>query len=625
MDIIERMNLEKQKMAVSAQMVTSACLAGNLSLLRIYKSWGVDFNSIYDSHGDTLLHLAIRSNQREIFAALIDWGCNIETPSRYDGTTALNYAAMTNKPQFVNQLIALGADLNSRDYHGYTPLNNALDHYHYDVASMLLKLPTLDVNIPSEEGILPVYIAYVDGRIDTLDVIITHPTYDSVFNQIVFADGYIFYDFQDYLSNATTLSPAEASIWDAYLEAKIFGLKYDFDGCIPLTHLNYHQFDCFSFEGYAPRWGAMAIYDSYQLFYNTIIAQSHIPSWALQAFVNVNESLHFCATVFDPLSYYNQIIIGNSVIIPSGWDAHSIVFVIHDDKLYRCNRGMMSDGVHGIEEFIIHNLANLTPNLIGDMLLAQGSPQFLQYDLISILDLEKIGEIENSTQLVGNCTWTSLEAGLEASLLTNFIYQGVDSETAHILAKDCYTVWETFDLSYTLMGAIEHQENLIQNEIYDDLLIKVLENHHNPYDEMDVQRAVVVLNELDKVDVFETFDLAIGQNVIHYFPQSYQEISYMKDYAPSYTEYVTSWFYSPPTSNNHNVEDQIMAQEYYEFLKVCDAYQQKIAPSVINLSDILQMSNDPIEQFFENSLSTQVLLWTPMEVLTQPVTLEHFA
>ncbi len=610
---------------ITPQMVIAACLSEDLSTLAVYHALGVDFNKIYDSNGFPLLHLAIFYNKPKTFTQLIEYGINIETTSLDGGTTALNWAAMINKPYYANQLIELGANINTRANDGYTPLNNALYFENYSLAKSLLKIPTIDVNIPNHEGLTPVYFAFTDKQWDVLESILTHPNYDATFNNIALSvfDLNALHNYLDQHVN-----DPHPDILEAFHIAKLFGFKFDFNGCLPLTQLHdTHQHACFPYGGYSNRLGAYAMADSYHQFFDTIINDSHIPLWAYQAFVTVNDSLTFSANIFDPKSYYNKIVLGETVIVPTGWDGHSIVFVFHQDKLYRCNRGENSDGIHGIEEFIISKPTNLTESMISHMLTIKGTPQYLQYDIIDILGLQKVGEIENPTQIAGNCVWTSLEAGLEASLLANFMYQGVDSHTAHKLAKDSYNLWKEFDLTYTLKDAIEHQELLLENEIYDDILIKMLENHHNPTTELDIQNAIVALYELDKPSVFETFDQEIGQILIKYNPHSSNTISYMQMYTPSYSDYLTYWLSKSPLT----LQEQIKAKEYYDFLKACDDYQQKNGHTVINLDEIINVSfSNSLDNLFNNILSdtTQTASFKPSPVtpfLSTLIPLEEFS
>jgi hypothetical protein len=196
-----------------------------------------------------------------------------------------------------------------------------------------------------------------------------------------------------------------------------------------------------------------------------------------------------------------------------------------------------------------------------------------------------------------------MEAGLEASMLTSFIQQGIDSHTAHKLAKESFTIWENFDLSYSLKSVLDHKEQLIENGIYDDLLIKALSNHHDPQNPYDVQNGIVVLNELSNPVVFETFHKEIGQYLISYDPQSYRNISYMKPYTPTYQDYFQSFFTS---DEKYLSEDgKKFASEYYAFLQKCDEYQKKGDVSKILLEDVLDLSfRNALENLFDSSVSS---------------------
>ncbi|MGD9590968.1 MAG: ankyrin repeat domain-containing protein, partial [Candidatus Berkiella sp.] len=380
--------------------------------------------------------------------------------SKEEGEALIN-AAIHNKPNEIQKLINLGVNLNYRAQDGYTALNNAVLLNHEKIANMLLSQPSVDVNIPNNYGLAPAYFAHKYNRLPMLDSIIKHPTFDLEFNLVIVNDLEK-YEYKNYLHSINTSS---LPFLDAYQQAKLFAMKYEFNECLTFKHVDNHHFHCFEMKGYANRLGAIGMADSFGNFYDIIVSNSHLPSWAQSAFVSVNEALEFCATIFEPSVYYQRYQLGELVIIPSGWDRHSIVFVVCDDKLYRCNRGDMSDGVHGIEEFVITKPDKFTVNVFDHMLQASGTPDYLQNQIIDILGLQKIGEVVNPTQIMGNCVWTSLEAGLEASLLSNFLNSGVENSEAHLLAKQSFSVWEEFDLSYTLKTAIDNVDVLNYYEI----------------------------------------------------------------------------------------------------------------------------------------------------------------
>ncbi|MBS0288289.1 MAG: ankyrin repeat domain-containing protein [Proteobacteria bacterium] len=607
---------------VSNQQVIDAVLSQDTFKLGLYANWGVNFNKIRDEYGDTLLHIAILNNKYISFNKLLDLGVYVDNVSFYDGSTPLNLAAMADTPKYIQPLLNHGANINSRDEFGFTPLNNSIFFENYNITQTLLKVPGIDVNIPAVDGADPIFFAFMDNRMDIVNSIVQHESFDLEFAMIMENDTE-FYELKDYLFSLA--DNQDFPLLEAYQEAKEFALKYDFDECLTFKNMENHDFVCFSTAGYANRLASTAMADSFEQFYGNIVQPSFIPSWAQDVFVSVNEALHFNASIFEAGAYLNKIHMGECVIIHSGWDGHAITFVIQDNMLYRCNRGHLSDGIHGIEEFVITKPMNLTEQIIQKMIAGDGEPDYLQYDIIDILGLNKIGEIENPTQVVGNCPWTSLEAGVEASFVSQFLNYGLDNATAHSLAKDTFHIWEDFDLTFTLKEVITHPALFNDNEIFDDLLIYALSEHHDATNIADVQKGVVILNELSNPLVFETFDKFIGSDLIKYDPYSYQSISYMKPYAPAtepgYIDSAMNWMFPPkkPFSETQMLE----LKEYHDFLKACDSYRDTVADTVVNMVDILDVTNSkPLEALFNAAMGPSLGASQPkMDILAPLVSM----
>lgn len=399
----------------------------------------------------------------------------------------------------------------------------------------------------------------------------------------------------------------DESILSTYHQAKVLGLKLDFDGCFKLNDLAHHEYNCFSFEGYANEVGTKDFLNSYNFFYNHVVNLSNIPSWTLDSFKHVQTALDLAATVSDPDIFLNKIKAGDLVIIPSGWDEHSISFVIHNDKLYRCNRGDQSDGIHGIEEYVITKPEYLTSALIQQMLIGEGSHHLLHLDIIKILGLQKIGEIKNPEQTTGNCVWTSLEAALEASFVDSFMQYKIDSFTAHYYGKQLFHLWEEYDHFSDLSNLIESKDFFVKNEIYDDLLLKALVHHHEPNNIFDIQKGSIILSQINDPIFHDAFKAEIGDSVNLFYPGIYNNISYISDYqTPSFYDYAKSWvlYYSPSAKKEYD-----QAKEYHDFLVACDKLQAENNFAVLNLQEVIDNAAiESLENLFNsNEIPTQAV------------------
>lgn len=579
----------------------TACLEQNIAALYYYRSIGVNFNNIYDKYGFSLLHLAILNNKPLAFETLITLGMNIETPSYFDATSALNLAARQGSVYYLEKLLALGADVNSRDRYGYTPLNNAMFYKKFDMVEKLLNITEVDVNIPAENGFPPIFFAYKEENWDILHQIMQHAQYDATYHQILLHHNAL--DLKKYLLSKN--DNINENTLTAYQQSKLFGLKYGFDGCFNLKEMNEHQHNCFSFEGYGQEIGMQDFSVSFNRFLEEMQRVKSLSSAGVELLMKVQDTLNFSAKVWDPYAYVERVALGDAVLISTGWKGHAIDVVIQNNKFYRCNRGNLSDKIHGIEEYNITKPEHLTADLFQKLLTPHNNhSDFIQKDLIDILGLERTGEVKTPEQIVGNCVWTSHQAGLEALFITVMLEQGFNNENAHEWAKSLFLLWEEFDLTFSIKEVIKYQDIFIQNEVYDDLLLKVLDLHHNSDDIKDIQKGVMILNELDKPLVFDAFDQEIGQYVYHYDPLSYHTISYMKNYAPSYFYNIKYWFFS----ENHDLTpaQYEKAKQYHDFLKACDTYQQQTQDYIVTIDDVL---NTPLD----SQLSAYFYQETPKE------------
>lgn len=601
-------------MSHTTDMVIYYCSHENISMLYHYKALGVDFNKIRDKNGDTLLHIAILEDNYTTFSTLISFGMDLHLTSTFDGTSPLNFAMILGESLYVKKLINSGVDVNRFDADGWTPLHTALlmeDEYP-NFVQLLLKTPNIDVNIPFED-LPPIYIT---DNLNIAHQIIQHPSFDPTYNLVLLesiSEPKIEEMIRLYHTNI------DETILNSYHQAKVLGMKLDFNDCFVFKAFPDHGYNCFPFEGYRNEVGVKDFFNTYNHFYNQVISLSKIPSWALESFDQVKTALNFTANTSDPALFLNKIHAGELVIIPSGWMDHSIFFVIHDNKLYRCNRGEMSDGIHGIEEFIITKPEAITHHLIKDMLVAEGAPTLLQLDIIDLLGLQKIGEIENPTQIVGNCVWTSLEVALEASFVDAFMQHEVDASMAHYYGKQAFHIWEEYDVFTELCNTIDNKDILIKNEIYDDLLLQALGQHHSPNNLFDIQKGGLVLTQINEPLFHDVFKAEIGDKVNAFYPGFYNDISYMKDYQPaSYYDYMKSWALS---LNPYAKEDYAKAKEYYDFLKSCDAFQSKNNLAVIDLEELMDNSAVlALENMFSSPIPfeiTHLELWSNTGILKE--------
>jgi len=564
----------KQLYNFAAQSIINACIYDDTETLAFYHDAGKNLDSISDFYGDGLLHTTIYYDSINSFHALLSWGLNIELPSTYDGATPLNAAAIVGDLNYISPLVDMGADVNTTDYFGFTPLLNSIFFEEYDATNYFLTLPNVDVNIACEYGVTPLIISYFDDNEQTMDAIILHPTFDPTYNTILFQDDTL----TQHMNSLGVY--ADEDIIEAFHLTKLLAHRYDLDGTFSLENLDYTG-NNFPYEGYSNDLSVAAFTQSYEYFLSNVVLTSIIPLWANNALASALDTLKFQDDNNNASLFCDRFFDGQSILIASGWDMHAVEIVMHQDRLYRCNRGDDSDGIHGIEEFIITTPNNLTPDIVNTMMQASGSLEFLQSDLIDILGLVKIGEIENPTQTVGNCAWTSLEAGLEALILTHLLAEGIAPEIAHNFAKQTFELWEEFDMTHSLEDFIDHSDALIGNEFYDNLLADIFHNLDASQNQADFEQQALIFNELQQTpELSDLYYDLVGQYLDCYYPHDNDDITHYM------TDYIT-WCYDSYMGNTTaDYSSYLLGKEYFEFIQSYNDLERNDEHFILSLEDI---------------------------------------
>ena len=85
---------------------------------------------------------------------LIALGADLEWQDKEDGSTALHLCASYNHPEIARMLLDAGADVNIQDEYGWTALHWCAIHNRPEIARMLIDAGA-DKTIPNNDGELP--------------------------------------------------------------------------------------------------------------------------------------------------------------------------------------------------------------------------------------------------------------------------------------------------------------------------------------------------------------------------------------------------------------------------------------------------------------------------------------
>ena len=481
--------------------IIEACKNNSTYPLNLAVNAGQNLNDITDSNGNHILNIAVEHNSISTVSFLLKHISHIDTPDPYYGLTPLNQAALSGNTKMVQLLIEHSANLNTIDFDHTTPLLNATWVENYHTANAMLKYPQVNVNINDNYGYSALALAYLDEQHAMIKDIIHHPSFDATFNIIQAVDGAM-----PELKNIIEAEGlyADPIIYNAWHEMKLYGLRYDFNSTFTLEQYTPYN-AVFNYEGYTNEYGIIDFHAAVLDYYETIALNEKLPAKTHEAYAAAIESLSLSSDLVSAQQFYEQWQSGEAILLTSGWDGHSIVFVIQEDRLYRCNRGEYSYENQAIQEFIIHNTDAFSPDIIEILLEGAGSSYYCQHELIDILQLEQTGYIEMPMQIAGNCVWTSLEAGLYSLFKTHFVSLGFDNDHATEQAQQLFDSWENHDLINSLNHIKNQSDFYIEQHVYDDMLINALQTHHDSNSPTDRQIAQIVISEIFGNDLLQPY------------------------------------------------------------------------------------------------------------------------
>eukprot|EP00658_Telonema_sp_P-2_P020230 TRINITY_DN17995_c0_g1_i4.p1 TRINITY_DN17995_c0_g1~~TRINITY_DN17995_c0_g1_i4.p1 ORF type:complete len:938 (-),score=274.59 TRINITY_DN17995_c0_g1_i4:262-3075(-) len=123
--------------------------------------------NILDQHGVTPLHRAVESRAVQSVQALAYGGANVNWAGSWAvQETPLHWAARAGDKavEVLKVLLALGADVNARDAHGYTAMHHAASNTHASLCCQLLQACGAELSVVDCERRTPLHLAAAQGN-----------------------------------------------------------------------------------------------------------------------------------------------------------------------------------------------------------------------------------------------------------------------------------------------------------------------------------------------------------------------------------------------------------------------------------------------------------------------------
>ena len=130
----------------------------------------VDLNH-QDSNNCTALHFAVQEKHADVVEVLIDAGADIETKND-EGGSPLHMASLLGALTTVTKLVKAGADVRATDAKRNTCLIFAADFGHTDTVRYLVGLPEVDLNHQESTNCTALHVAVQEKHADVVEVLI---------------------------------------------------------------------------------------------------------------------------------------------------------------------------------------------------------------------------------------------------------------------------------------------------------------------------------------------------------------------------------------------------------------------------------------------------------------------
>lgn len=143
-----------------------------LLIVKLLIEHGAEINDARDDIGQTILHLAAVTLNREMLELML--GRNLDVNAKdEDGRTPLHLAAGVGNKENVELLLDRGADVNAMDNFNSTPLHKAAEANNVLLTKLLL-VRSADVNTRDMLGFTPLHQAVLRNRTLTAELLITN-------------------------------------------------------------------------------------------------------------------------------------------------------------------------------------------------------------------------------------------------------------------------------------------------------------------------------------------------------------------------------------------------------------------------------------------------------------------
>lgn len=382
----------------------------------------------------TLTDAILQQATPEALVALLEQGANPNAVDIY-GFTPLIEAAIANRLDLAQCLVQYGADCKARDLTGGTALHWAAENNNVPLCRFLLEQGA-DPNAYNQAG-------------------------QSVLLQPLLRQ-------QKALKELLYQHGADLKFTQDYICAKLLGHRFELTGTVDIVDPE-GTFIPIDYEGFIPEFTVNLIRHSLLQFKNNFSARN-LRAYAselkvvLEAFTVASDTVryqHHLAPLSRRQERVKLLMAQEALLLPVGYEGHSISFIRYKDLFAKCDRGENSLYAPSAGIYHIGNLSALSPSFLQGLLFERQSTEFVTRGIFEVLELRPVTALPLPSQLTGNCSWANMEAALPTLLCMQWVYRDpprtVDQlQVYQTQALNIYRQWQTWDQDWALHQCIEN-------------------------------------------------------------------------------------------------------------------------------------------------------------------------
>lgn len=323
----------------------------------------------------------------------------------------------------VERALQAGAEVNEMDEYGFTPLIEAAICNKIDVAELLLARDAI-IDSPDLTGRTALHWAVDNHNLTLSQLFLEHKANPNAYTKscqpvLVFP----ILRGQEELKDLLYRYGAKLNFAQDFINTKLVGHRFELEGQVHIIDCD-GQFILIDFEGFFLEFTLSIIQNSLKRFINNYAAKALHPytkkiNKMLQCLSVASELIkydHFSVEYKQHDDRINHLLDHELILIPVAYEGHAITCMKCGDLWVKCDRGYNSRNEGSVVIYRVMRPQLLTKNFIKDLIYKNHSRQYVNEGINDYLGLVKLTELPLPPQVIGNCSWANVEASVPTLL-----------------------------------------------------------------------------------------------------------------------------------------------------------------------------------------------------------------